>query len=143
MYLVHGFFRMLAVAFTLVVSLFLLGTGLLALGNADTLSFDVVPLLSGEALARFLTGMGILGLGALILLFRFTSLASWLLLLWNLAVVSILLCAVTRPSYRFDGMDHFVSGVYLFLLALAALWGSRLQVRAVRSRSHPYRTRTR
>lgn len=138
MYLVRGFFRLLAVAFTLVVSLFLLGVGLLALGNADTLRFDVVPLLSGEALARFLTGMGILGLGALVMLFRLKSLASWLLLLWNLAVVSILLCAVTRPSYQFDGMEHFVNGVYLFLLALAALWGSWFQVRAARSQSQPY-----
>lgn len=141
MYLVRGFFRLLAVAFTLAVSLFLLGTGLLALGNADTLRFDVVPLLTGEALARFLTGMGILGLAALVLLFRLRSLASWLLLLWNLAVVSILLCAVTRPSYQFDGMDHFVNGVYLFLLALAALWGSWFQIRAARSRSQLYRTR--
>ena len=139
MHLVHGFFRLLAVAFTLVVSLFLLGVGLLAVGNADTLRFDVVPLLTGEALARFLVGMGILGLGALVLLFRLKSLSSWLLLLWNLAVVSILLCAVTRPSYRFDGMDHFVNGVYLSLLALAALWGSRLQLRA--ARTQPYKTR--
>ncbi len=141
MLLVHGFFRLLAVAFTLVVSLFLLGVGLLAVGNADTLRFDVVPLLTGEALALLLIAMGVLGLAALVLLFRFEALASWLLLLWNLAIVSILLCAVTRPSYRFEGMDHFVNGVYLFLLALAALWGSRLQVRAARSRSHSYRTR--
>ena len=141
MYLVRGFFRLLAVAFTLGVSLFLLGVGLLAMGNADTLRFDVVPLLTGEALARFLAGMGILGLGALILMFRLKSLASWLLILWNLAVVSILLCAVTRPSYQFDGMDHFENGVYLFLLALAALWGSWLQLRAARSRGRPYRTR--
>ena len=142
MVLVRGFFRLLAVVFTLIVSLFLLGVGLLAMGNADTLRFDVVPLLTGEALALFLTGMGILGLGALILLFRLKSLASWLLIVWNLAVVSILLCAVTRPSYRFDGMDHFENGVFLFLLALAALLGSWFQLRAARSRSHRYRTRT-
>ena len=135
MRLVHGFFRLLAVAFTLVVSLFLLGVGLLAMGNADTLRFDVVPLLTGEALARLLMAMGALGLAVLVLLFRLKSLASWLLLFWNLAVVGILLCAGARPSYRFDGMDHFVNGVYLSLLALAAIWGSRLQVRA--ARTHP------
>ena len=134
MRLVHGFFRLLAVAFTLVVSLFLLGVGLL-MGNADTLRFDVVPLLTGEALARLLMALGALGLAVLVLLFRLKSLASWLLLFWNLAVVGILLCAGARPSYRFDGMDHFVNGVYLSLLALAALWGSRLQVRA--ARTHP------
>ena len=141
MLFVHAIFRLLAVAFTLVVSLFLLGVGLLAMGNADTLRFDVVPLLTGEALALLLIAMGTLGLTALILLFRFAALASWLLLLWNLAVVGILLCAGARPSYQFDGMGHFVNGVYLSLLALASLWGSRLQLRAARSRSHSYRTR--
>jgi uncharacterized membrane protein len=130
---VSGFLRLLALLFTLILSLFLLGVGALTLGSGETLHFDVVPLLEGDALAQALLAMGILGLTALVLLFRMKVTASWLLFMWNLGVVSVLVCAVTRSSYRFDGMDHFMNGLYLFLLALVALVGSWLQVRAARS----------
>ena len=110
----------------------MLGVGALTLGNGETLHFDVVPLLEGDTLAQALLAMGILGLIALGLLLRMKTAASWLLFLWNLGIVSVLVCALTRSSYRFEGMDHFVNGVYLSLLALAALVGSWLQVRTVR-----------
>lgn len=131
---VCGLFRLLAVLFTLVLSLFLAGVGGLALWTGETLHFEVVPLLEGDALAQALLAMGVLGLISLILLLRAKRAASWLLLLWNLGVVSILICALTRSTYRFSGMDHFVDGVYLSLLALAALAGSWCQVRAARRR---------
>ena len=129
---VSGLFRLLAVLFTLGLSLFLMGVGGLVLWTGETLHFKVVPMLEGDALAQALLAMGLLGLIALILLFRAKRAASWLLLLWNLTVVSVLICALTRSSYRFDGMDHFVNGVYFSLLALAALVGSWCQVRAAR-----------
>jgi hypothetical protein len=133
-----GLFRLLAVLYTLVLSLFLLGVGALALWTGETLHFEVVPLLEGDTLGQALMGMGLLGLIALILLFRLKQPASWLLLLWNLGVISILVCALTRSSYRFAGMDHFVNGVYFSLLALAALLGSWLQVRtAGRANNQP------
>ena len=132
---VCGLCRLLAVLFTLVLSLFLVGVGGLALWTGETLHFEVVPLLEGDALDQALLAMGLLGLISLILLLRAKRAASWLLLLWNLGVVSILICALTRSTYRFSGMDHFVSGVYLSLLALAALAGSWCQVRAARPRT--------
>ena len=130
---ISGFLRLLALLFTLILSLFLLGIGAVALGSGETLHFDVVPLLEGEPLAQALLAMGVLGLIALILLLRLKAAASWLLLLWNLGVISVLICAVTRSSYRFNGMEHFTNGVYLFLLSFAALVGSWFQVRAARS----------
>ena len=132
---ISGFLRLLALLFTLILSLFLLGVGALTLASGETLHFDVVPLLEGDVLAQALLAMGILGLIALGLLLRMKAAASWLLFLWNLGVVSVLVCALTRSSYRFEGMDHFLDGVYLSLLALAALVGSWLQVRAARPSS--------
>jgi hypothetical protein len=132
---VHGIFRLITIVFTLALSVFLLGVGLLAMGDADALRFDIVPLLSGNTLALALVAMGILGLAAPALLPRFKHLASWLLVLWNLGIISILICAFTRSSYRFDGMDDFTNGVYFSLVALASLLGSWFQVRA--SRTHP------
>ncbi len=130
-----GPFRLLAVLFTLLLSLFLVGVGALALWTGETLHFDVVPLLEGDALGQALMGMGLLGLIALILLFRLRRPASWLLLLWNLGILSILICALTRSSYRFAGMDHFLDGVYVSLLALAAVLGSWFEVRAAERRN--------
>lgn len=132
---VHGIFRLITIVFTLALSVFLLGVGLLAMGDADALRFDVVPLLTGNELALSLAAMGILGLAALVLLIRFKHVASWLLVLWNLVVVSILICAATRSAYRFDGMDDFMNGVYFSLIAIVSLLGSWFQVRA--SRTHP------
>jgi hypothetical protein len=131
---ISGLFRLLAVLFTLGLSLFLVGVGGLVLWSGETLHFEVVPLLEGDALAQALLAMGLLGLITLALLFAAKRAASWLLLLWNLGVVSVLICALTRSSYRFDGMDHFLNGVYFSLLALAALLGSWYQVRAARHR---------
>lgn len=132
---VHGIFRLVTIVFTLALSVFLLGVGLLGMGDAEALRFDVVPLLTGDSLALALVAMGILGLAALVLLLRFKHMAAWLLVLWNVVVVSILICAFTRSSYRFDGMDDFMNGVYFSLVALVSLLGSWFQVRA--SRVHP------
>ncbi len=132
---VHGIFRLITVVFTLVLSVFLLGVGLFGMSDPEAFRFDVVPLLTGDSLALALVATGLLGLAALILLLRFKHMAAWLLVLWNVVVVSILICAFTRSSYRFDGMDDFMNGVYFSVVALVSLLGSWFQVRA--SRLHP------
>lgn len=115
-----GYISLLA---NLGLALFLGGMGLIGALNGSKMRFDVIPA-SEESMASVLLYSGIAGLIAVVFALRPGRLSRTLLLLWSLLVTGILLCAFTRPSYRFDGQEHFRFGVWVFLGSLVLLFGS-------------------
>ena len=75
-------------------------------------------------MAQVLLYSGIGGLIAVVFALRPGRFSRTLLVLWSLLVTSILICAFTRPSYRFDGEDHFYQWLYVLLASLLLLIGS-------------------
>jgi hypothetical protein len=68
--------------------------------------------------------IGILWIIALVLSFGRTMILRLPLLLWNAGVLSLLVCAFTRSSYRFSGRGDFMDLVWFTLLAVVAVWAS-------------------
>ena len=116
--------RLFATVFNLVVAIFLLGVGLIGWIEGHDVNFDLVPGVEPENMALTLIGLGLFALLAAALSLKRSKQARMLMLLWNLLVSSLLVCAFARPSYRFDGMEHLQQGIIFFLISLVALYGS-------------------
>ena len=116
--------RLFAIVFNLGVALFLLGVGFIGWLEGHDVNFDLVPGVEPENMALTLIGLALFALLAVALSRKRSKLARMLMFLWNLLVSSLLVCAFTRPSYRFDGMEHLHQGMILFLISLIALYGS-------------------
>ena len=116
--------RLFAIVFNLGVALFLLGVGFIGWMEGHDVNFDLVPGVEPENMALTLVGLALFALLAVALSRKRSKLARMLMFLWNLLVSSLLVCAFTRPSYRFDGMEHLQQGMILFLISLIALYGS-------------------
>ena len=134
MFLVRAVLRLIAFAFNLVVSLFLFSVGFLGWSSGQDVYLEVIPLVEGDALIYTLLGGGVFGLLTTVL-GRRSRIGALLMLVWNGLLVSILVCAFTRPSYTFAGMDHFMNSLYLFAFSLLALWGSWMNFRAAKLRA--------
>lgn len=124
MRLLRGILRLISFAFNLILGLFLLGVGLIGWASGEQIRLDVVPGVEGEAMAYALIGAALYALLSVLLAARRGKAGRTFMLLWNLLVVSLLVCAFFRSSYKFDGLDHFWNGVILFAVSLLALWGS-------------------
>ena len=116
--------RLFATVFNLVVALFLLGVGFIGWMEGHDVHFDLVPGVEPENMAVTLIGLALFALLAIALSLKRSKLARMLMLLWNLLVSGLLVCAFARPSYKFDGMEHLHQGIILFLISLIALYGS-------------------
>ena len=134
---VRGILRLIAFTFNLVVGGFLLGVGFLGWSSGEAVHLDVIPLVEGDALVHTLLGSGLWALVATGLAFRPNRAGALLMLIWNGLVTSMLVCAFTRSSYTFAGIDHLLDGVYLFTASLLALGGSWVNLRRARLRGRP------
>ena len=123
--------RLFAIVFNLLVALFLLGVGFIGWIEGHDVNFDLVPGVEPENMALTLIGLGLFALLAAVLSLKRSKQARMLMLLWNLLVSSLLVCAFARPSYRFDGMEHLQQGIILFLVSLVALYGSWTAIKQV------------
>ncbi len=123
--------RLFAIVFNLVVALFLLGVGFIGWMEGHDVNFDLVPGVEPENMAVTLIGLALFALLAIALSLKRSKLARMLMLLWNLLVSSLLVCAFVRPSYKFDGMEHLHHGLILFLISLIALYGSWTAIKQV------------
>ena len=124
MRLVRGLLRVFAFLFNLLLGLFLLGVGVMGYATGEEVRFDLIPGVEGETLIYVLIGSGLYALLAVLLGLGTGRFGGVLMLLWNLLVVSLLIYALARSSYRFRGMEHFETSVIVFLISLLALWGS-------------------
>lgn len=113
----------LSLLINLPLSLFLLVLGLFGAYLGADMEIDVIPA-SPESMSTWLIFSGLFGLVAWVLALRAGRGSRFLLVLWSLLVSSILVCAFTRGSYRFDGMEDFRSGVWIFLGSVLLLIGS-------------------
>lgn len=127
--------RLIAAVFHGVLALFVLGVGLVGLFSRKEVRFPLIPGLEGEPLIQTMAASGAAGLLILLWALRGGRFGRFLFVLWNLLVVSLLLCAAFRPSYRFEGPEELQQGAILFGISLLALWGSWLQFRARRRKA--------
>ena len=128
---VRWLLRLFAIVFNLGVALFLLGVGFIGWLEGHDVNFDLVPGVEPENMALTLIGLALFALLAVVLNLKRSKPARMLMLLWNLLVSSLLVCAFVRPSYRFDGMEHLHQGLIFFLISLVALWGSWTAIKQV------------
>lgn len=132
---VRGPLRLLAIIFNLLVGFFLFGVGFIGSLTGEELKFPLVPGVEGEALTWTLMGLGLFALAVTVLSLVRVKIVRLLMVLWNLLVVSLLICALTRTSYRFDGPEDFRNGAIFFAISLLALWGAWAQMKATPSQS--------
>ena len=118
-----------AYLFVLIIAVFVLGVGFMGWLTEEAVHFKLIPVLEGPALVNTLLGLGIFGLLALVLAWRGGKLMRLPMVLCNLVILSLLICAFTRSSYRFDGIDDFWNLVYVTLLSILALAGSWIHLR--------------
>ena len=118
-----------AYIFVLIMAVFVLGVGFMGWLTGETVHFKLIPVLEGPALVNTLLGLGIFGLLALVLAWRGGKLMRLPMVLCNVVILSLLVYAFTRSSYRFDGIDDFWNLVYVTLLSILALAGSWIHLR--------------
>jgi hypothetical protein len=129
MSILRGLLRLLAFVFNIAAGFFLFAVGFVGSLAGENIHFPLIPSVEGETLKWTLMGLGLFALGSTFLALFPSKLVRLLMVLWNLLVVGLLICAVTRASYRFDGMDHFRQGALLLAVALLALWGAWAQMK--------------
>ena len=105
------------------LSLFLLGLGAIGLMAGQDMTIDLLPA-EPESTASTLLILGIVGLASVALALRSGRAARTLLVLWSLAVCFVLGSAFFRSAYKFDGMEDFRAGVWIFLGAVLLFIGS-------------------
>lgn len=129
MSILRGLLRLLAFVFNIATGLFLFGAGFVGSLAGEAIHFPLIPGVEGETLKWTLMGLGLFALAATVLALLPVKPVRLLMVLWNLLVVGLLICAVTRSSYRFEGMGHFRQGAILFAISLLALWGAWAQMK--------------
>jgi hypothetical protein len=115
--------------FDLVIAVFVLGVGFMGSLTGEEVHFKLIPALTGPPLVTAMLALGIFGVLALLLAWRGGKLTRVPMVLWNVVILSLLVCAFTRSSYRFDGVDDFWNLVYITLLSILALAGSWMHLR--------------
>jgi hypothetical protein len=128
MSILRGLLRLLAFVFNIAAGLFLFGVGLIGMLTSE--DFPLIPAVEGDTLKWTLIGLGLFALASTVLALLPVKPIRFLMVLWNLAVVGLLICAVTRSSYRFSGIEHFRVGAIFFAVSLLALWGAWAQMKA-------------
>ena len=118
-----------AYIFDLLVAAFVLGVGFIGYLTREPMHFELMPYFKGGRLLQVLLAFGALGILALLLAFGRTKILRLPMLLWNIGVLSLLVCAFTRPSYRFSGWDGFMDLVWFTVLAAVALGASWIHFR--------------
>ena len=128
-----------SVLVNLLLSLALLGVGLIAAFEASDLKLDPIPAWAGTVTRTVLYG-GLIGLIAVVLAFRSSKVARLPNVLWSLLAAFIGARAFWSPAYRFEGMEDFKLSLWIFAGYLLVLLGSVLHVRGAQPKRRGYRT---
>lgn len=129
----------LSVLVNLLLSLALLGVGLIAAFETSDLRLDPIPDWAGTVTRTVLYG-GLLGLIAVVLAFRSSKVARLPHVLWSLLVAYIGVGAFLSPTYRFDGVDDFKLSLLVFAGYLFVVLGSLLHVKGAGPKRSGYIT---
>ncbi len=113
--------RLYSYLYHLILSLFLIGLGIVAYSSGTTLSLGMLPW-EGEKLTQALLALGVIGLvcifGAITGLFR------WLFPIWTLVVFVLMVRGFFLSSFTYSGADQFKGAVWLTIGALGAFLSS-------------------
>lgn len=122
--------RVFSFLFHLLLIASLLAASILAWFSGHNLTLGMLPW-QGEALTYWLFGSGLAGL--LIALLAWKRILPVLFLLWNVAVLAMLVRGYFFTSYNFGpGGGSLSTALYLVLAALLAACGSAIHLRASR-----------
>lgn len=128
----------LSVVVNLLLSLVLLGIGLIAAFETSDLKLGPVPTWAGTVTRTVLYG-GLLGLIAIVLAFRSSKAARLPHVLWSLLVAYIGAGAFLGPAYRFDGVEDFKLSLWIFAGYLLVVLGSLLHFKSAGPKRRGYR----
>jgi uncharacterized membrane protein len=128
----------LSVAVNLLLSLALLGVGLIASFETSDLNLGPVPTWAGTVTRTVLYG-GLLGLIAIVLAFRSSKAARLPHVLWSLLVAYVGAGPFLSPSYRFGGPEHFKLSLWVFAGYLLVVLGSLLHFKSAGPKRRGYR----
>ena len=127
--------RLFTFGFNFVLSLGLFFLSLLVIPTGQhNIELATVPL-EGRTLTYTLLIASIYAFVAMALARRRSRWARLPMLAWNILIPALLLWTPFRSSFSFQGKEHMMTGLYLLLASLVALWGSWLQFRQ-RGTSH-------
>ena len=129
----------LSVLVNLLLSLALLGVGLIAAFEPSDLNLGPVPAWAGTVTRTALYG-GLLGLIAVVLAFRSSKAARLPHVFWSLLVAYVGFGAFWSPEYRFDGVDDFKLSLWIFAGYLLVVLGSMLHVKNTKPKRRGYIT---
>lgn len=128
----------LSVLVNLLLSLALLGVGLIASFETSDLKLDPIPAWAGTVTSTVIWG-GLIGLIAVVLACRAGKAARSLHVLWSLVVAYIGASAFWSTAYRFDGIDDFRISLGIFVGYLFVVLGSLLHFKAAGPKRRGYR----
>ena len=119
-----GPLRILTFGFHSLLGLFLLAVGLIGWRTEDRIRFDWIPGVAAHDMASTLLALGVVALASIALAaFRWKP-ARIPFFLWNLFVAALIVCAFVRPSFRFDGTNHFLYSSIALTASLLGVLGS-------------------
>ena len=118
----------LSIAVSLALGLACLALGVLGKLDGTEMTVDLLPV-APESTVATLFAIGILGTLSALLATRGGGWMSVPLLLWSLAIVTLLGATVFRAGYRFDGVADLVNHGLWFLTSLILLLASWLRFR--------------
>jgi hypothetical protein len=128
----------LSVLVNLLLSLALLGVGLIAAFESSDLHLEPIPDWAGTVTRTVLYG-GLLGLIAVVLAFRSSKGARVPHVLWSLLAAYIGAGAFWSPTYRFAGVEDFKLSLWIFAGYLLVVLGSLLHVKSAGPKRRGYR----
>lgn len=129
----------LSVLVNLLLSLALLGVGLLAAFETSDLKLEPFPAWAGTVTRTVLYG-ALLGVIAIALAVHSSKAARVPHVLWSLIVAYIGAGAFLSPAYRFDGVEDFRLSLGMFAGYLLVVLGSILHVKAAGPKRDGHRT---
>ncbi len=113
--------RLYSYLYHLVLSLFLLGLGIVAYSSGTTLSLGMMPW-EGEKLTQALLALGVIGL--VCLFGAITGLFRWLFPIWTFVIFILMVRGFFLGSFIYSGADQFKGAVWLTIGALGAFLSS-------------------
>ena len=119
-----GALRFLTFGLHSLLGLFLLAVGLIGWRTGDRIRFDWIPGVAAHDMASTLLALGVFALASIALATFRWKLARIPFFVWNLFVAAVIVYTFVRPSFRFDGTDHFLYSSIVLTASLLGVLGS-------------------